>query len=191
MRILILSDRAGRNYMGYDLLEETRKVAQQSKNEIMDAVELNGDTIKPCIGCFGCWIRTPGICAVTDDGMNRLAELQIQSDIIILISEICYGGYSYDIKAFLDRSIPNLSPFFEFRKGDMRHKLRYDRFPVPISIVYGDYSQQESETFLDLAARNNLNLIAPEYFVLKIQQADDVQKQMCSLAQILSREVAV
>jgi len=150
---------------------------------------LNGDEIKPCIGCFKCWIKTPGLCVITNDCANTVASQEIQSDVVVFISKINYGAYSYDIKSFLDRSIPTISPFFEIFLGDMRHKMRYDHSPIIITIGYGNFTPEERETFIDLTERNALNMRPPKHSVFILQSADEIDETMKALENFLSLEV--
>lgn len=64
-----------------------------------------------CVGCFGCWLKTPGICVLKDE-FQHLGVILPQSKEIIIISQGCYGGYSPNVKKVLDRSIALSLPFF-------------------------------------------------------------------------------
>ena len=45
-----------------------------------------------CIGCFGCWVNTPGICLEPDAGRD-IARAVVQSDTTILFTPVTFGGY--------------------------------------------------------------------------------------------------
>ena len=134
-------------------------------------------------------MKTPGLCIITDDCANEVACHEIQSDVVVFLSKISYGGYSYDIKSFLDRSIPNISPFFEIVNGEMHHKMRYDHFPVMITIGYGDYTSKEHETFIKLAKRNALNMRPQKHAVFIVKDEDKIEEAMESLKKVISEEV--
>ena len=34
----------------------------------VEPIELRDMQIANCIGCFGCWVKTPGTCVIDDDG---------------------------------------------------------------------------------------------------------------------------
>ena len=187
MKTLILCDRESLSYDGLNLPSKTQKTLEELDNNVQ-VIELNGDEIKPCIGCFSCWVKIPGLCAITSDCANTVASEEIQSDIILLLSKISYGGHSYDIKSFLDRSIPNISPFFEVVHGEFRHKMRYDSFPLMITIGYGICTAQERQTFITLAERNALNM-QTKHYVFIIEKVEDIDEVMESLKNILSSEV--
>ena len=40
-----------------------------------------------CIGCFGCWIKTPGICVASDEG-REIIQTIIRSDMTILFTPV-------------------------------------------------------------------------------------------------------
>jgi hypothetical protein len=86
-------------------------------------------------------VRTPGVCVIADRAQGFAAKLGEQDELII-ISRLVYGGPSPDIKAFLDRCIPYLLPYFEVEDGMMRHKQRYS---APLSLRYYYYVLPASE----------------------------------------------
>ena len=189
MKTLILCDRESLEHHGVDLCARVRMAVREAGSD-EDVVVLNGDEIKPCLGCFHCWVRTPGLCITTNDGANTVAGQEIRSDVVIFLSRIVYGGYSYDVKSFLDRSIPNLSPFFEIIDGEMRHKMRYERFPYVIFIGYGPCRPEERETFIRLAERNALNMRPPKHFVFTMQNTEEAEATIHALTNVLSRQVS-
>ena len=85
----------------------------------------NNGKIRNCIGCFGCWTRTPGEC-IRHDGYENMGKLLSKCDRLIIISRSCFGGYSPFVKNVFDRSISYVLPDFEMRGGEMHHKRRYD-----------------------------------------------------------------
>ena len=81
-------------------------------------------SIKPCVGCFGCWVKTPGECVIKD-GYGRMGEKIHRADEVVVLSRFTYGGFSSFIKNVFDRSIGWVLPFFELYEGEMHHKQRY------------------------------------------------------------------
>ena len=47
-----------------------------------EAVYLKDKQIDPCVGCFACWFKTPGVCVHKDD-MPALLDQMRQSDVIV------------------------------------------------------------------------------------------------------------
>ena len=188
MNVLILCDRDSVGNTGLNLREHTEKAAEQAGCDVRTVV-LNSDEIKPCLGCFSCWVKTPGLCIITNDGANEISREELQADAVVILSKLTYGGFSADVKAFLDRSIPNISPFFETYHGEMHHKVRYERFPYWIAMGYGNSTEEERETFRELAERNALNMRPPKQFCLTMQSADECPDALKELGRILSEEV--
>ena len=110
------------NLLIHDLSEEEfKEISEQYTGwEIMSD---NGN-IKPCVGCFGCWVKNPGECVIKD-GFNRMGALIHEADEVVVISKYTYGGFSSFIKNVFDRSIGFVLPYFEVYKGEMHHKKRY------------------------------------------------------------------
>ena len=129
--------------------------------------EIRKDEIKPCIGCFGCWLKTPGKCLIQNDLISKTNPCFVQSDYVVIVSSIHYGCYSAATKRILDRVIPNILPFFRKYKNEMHHEMRYKHLAKQIILAYGeDLTPAEKETFLKLteANANNLGIDVPDVF---------------------------
>lgn len=112
---------------------------------------------RPCIGCFGCWIKTPGSC-VLPDSYQEMGRLLSRTSELILISRCCYGGYSPFVKNVLDRSIGYIQPFFRIVGGEMHHIMRYDNHMALSAHFYGeDITEREKETAINLVNGNGVN----------------------------------
>ena len=123
-----------------------------------DSMVISDDqTIQPCIGCFGCWVKTPGICVIRDPYRNMGFNLS-RCDELILISKCSYGGFSPFVKNVLDRSISYLHPYFANRNAEMHHRMRYQNEKKMKVLFYGaDITEVEKETARKLAKANSIN----------------------------------
>ncbi len=116
-----------------------------------------------CSGCFGCWIKTPGICVAPDEG-REIIQTIIRSDMIILFTPVTYGGYSSTLKIIVDRFIPMVLPFFGKYYGEIHHKPRYSTYPRLVGIgVQRNFVKAEAELFKTLVGRNAINFHAPSF----------------------------
>ncbi len=124
-----------------------------------DGVLLREKKIAPCMGCFGCWIKTPGICAIDDFGRD-LARMAVRCDVIIFLTPITFGSYSSELKKAVDRfACSMLLPFFMKINGEIHHKPRYKPLPDLIGIGMLPERDEESERiFAGIIKRNGLNL---------------------------------
>ena len=132
------------------------------KNEWkIEIFELRNKNLATCIGCFGCWIKTPGQCIQKDEG-NEIAKAVARSDLLVLLSPVTFGGYSFHLKKILERLIPNLLPHFTKINGEIHHKYRYERSPRLLAVGYLSRHDVESERiFKLLLSRNALNMHSP------------------------------
>jgi len=46
-----------------------------------------------CLGCFNCWVKTPGMCVEADAG-REIARAVVQSDTTVFFTPVTFGGYS-------------------------------------------------------------------------------------------------
>lgn len=117
--------------------------------------------VRHCVGCFGCWIKTPGKCVIADRA-REFCDMLPQQDEVIIISKLTFGGLSPDVKAVLDRSIGYMLPFFRIIKGEMHHVQRFTSSPVFIYHFYQAAGKPaQKETAQKLAAANALNFGSP------------------------------
>ena len=116
-----------------------------------------------CTGCFGCWIKTPGICVASDEG-REIIQTIIRSDMTILFTPVTFGGYSSVLKIIVDRFIPLVLPFFGKYYGDIHHTLRYSSYPRFVGIgIQRHFAKAEAELFKALVGRNANNFHAPSF----------------------------
>lgn len=157
MNVLIL-DGGARDGRGAACRELAAMVAGEAraKGHAVTAFELDGLAIKACRGCFACWLKHPGLCAIKDD-QEQVLRAMAAAALQVWITPVTFGGYSPALKKALDRFIPNILPFFVMREGEFHHPPRYARQRG--LIVLGTRADAEAErTFRSLVERNALNL---------------------------------
>ena len=111
----------------HDLNEkEWEEAAQQYEG--YEVISDKGN-IKPCVGCFGCWLKTPGQCVIKD-GYDRMGALIHQAEEVTVISRYTYGGFSSFVKNVMDRSIGWVLPYMEIHHGEMHHRILHVRRPT-------------------------------------------------------------
>jgi multimeric flavodoxin WrbA len=111
-----------------------------------------------CVGCFRCWVETPGVCVISDRAAG-FAALMAAHDEVVFLSRMVFGGLSPDVKAVLDRSIGFMMPFFRRLNGETHHVKRFDESPAFRYLFYGtDIPEREREAARRLAAANALNM---------------------------------
>ncbi len=140
-----------------------------------------------CIGCFGCWIETPGICVQADAGREIVQEI-IRSEMTVLFTPVTFGGYSSELKKVVDRWIPLLLPDFGNYYGEVYHKPRYSRFPRLVAVgVQRDPNRDEARIFKTVVGRNAINIHASSYAAEVITSTDDFDSLRGRFKSFLSR----
>jgi multimeric flavodoxin WrbA len=76
--------------------------------------------VKPCTGCFNCWLKTPGICSHKDD-MQWLLPKMRDADVIVYATPVYSYGMTGQMKNLIDRMIVLAEPFMEVVEGRSRH----------------------------------------------------------------------
>lgn len=125
------------------------------KKEGIEIITERG-TIKNCIGCFGCWVKTPGRCVLKDD-YNRMGEKMAHADELIIISRCVYGTYAPFVRNILDRCLPYIHPDFTKREKEIHHKVRYPNRLKISAYFYGDCTGEEKKTAEKTVKANILN----------------------------------
>jgi multimeric flavodoxin WrbA len=140
----------------HDLSEQDFALLGIDENDF-EVINANGP-FAPCMGCFHCWVKTPGICKI-NDGLKNIGSLLGNSEEIVLISQNCYGGYSEPVKKIIDRSISTSLPFFTYRSGKMRHRRRYNVERKRLAVfLYGDFLETEKITAQLIVEANRSNM---------------------------------
>lgn len=145
------------NLIVHDLSKEDWEALGLSFEKETRIIDRQGE-IKKCIGCFGCWVKTPGQCVIKDD-YQRMGEFLAQTEELTLVSKCSFGGFSSFVKNVMDRSISYILPFFEMRNGEMHHKSRYTNKLKIKAVFYGeDITEEEKKTAKELVKANAINL---------------------------------
>jgi len=146
-------------------------------NHLDDTIIISDDgTIHHCIGCFGCWIKTPAACVIRDK-YGDMGEYLSKCQEVILISKSYYGGFSPFVKNVLDRSISYIHPYFVIRNGEMHHRRRYKNHMDMRVWFYGEnITEKEKQTSKKLVKANSINLdchVSSISFVNSIEKMED------------------
>lgn len=138
---------------------------------------LREQKIGNCAGDFFCWVRNPGICNVDDDN-REIAEAIVQSDLVVYLTPVTFGGYSSALKRMVDHQIQNVSPFFSQVNGETHHEKRYNKYPDFLAIGWMEAPDPHAEAvFRHLAGRNAVNFFA-KTAITGVVLADQTDSEM-------------
>lgn len=138
----------------------------------------NDGTIHYCIGCFGCWVKTPGACVIRDS-YGDMGEYLSKCDEVVIISKCCYGGFSPFVKNVLDRGISYVHPYFIMKNGEMHHKRRYDNHIDMKVWFYGEnITEKEKQTAQNLVKANCINFDSNDSKISFIHSIDEMEENL-------------
>jgi multimeric flavodoxin WrbA/putative sterol carrier protein len=95
-----------------------------SKGAECETVHLASQKIHPCIGCYSCWYKNPGVCIHRDDGPELLEKLRV-CDVEVWATPLYHYGMTAYMKIFLERTLPLVEPFLIESEGVTRHPPRF------------------------------------------------------------------
>lgn len=179
MKILVLNG-CGKEDLESDLVFQDIVEEFIFQGNDVNAIFLRDLEIKRCIGCFSCWVNSPGKCIFRDE-MDQILEQFIQSDMVVYYTPIRFGGYSHLIKNVLDRLLPLYVPTMNKKQGEVHNKARYDHYPYLMVLGYQNGNDlEEIETFMDLVSKNAMNMWHSGHLVFTIQKElgiDNIEKE--------------
>jgi multimeric flavodoxin WrbA len=162
MRVTIF-DGTGENDPAAIAVNSALARAVSARSWTAETLVLRDMHIPHCIGCFECWVRTPGLCIAKGD-CDTVARTFIGSDVVVLLTRVTFGGYSSQLKKALDHLIGLDSPFFKSINGEIHHKKRYGRYPSLLAVgLQHNGNAEQRQIFETLVARNAINTHAPSH----------------------------
>ncbi|MCD6385444.1 flavodoxin family protein [Candidatus Sumerlaeota bacterium] len=153
MRITVFNgspraEKGNTNIMVQDFLAGAKDAGAEVEN-----IFLAGKNIKPCLGEFECWIKTPGECIIKDD-MEELLPKFISSDIVVFATPVYVDNVTGIMKNFMDRLLPIIDPHFEKdENGEYRHTPRYKKTPKIVVVSNCGFPEQSHFQVLRLLFR--------------------------------------
>jgi multimeric flavodoxin WrbA/putative sterol carrier protein len=115
----------------------------------VETVNLPQKKIKNCIGCFTCWTKTPGVCIHKDDMSNELFPKWLEADLAVYATPLYHYTVNATLKAFIERTLPILEPFFQKVDGRTSHPLR--QMP-PRTVILSVAGFPEASVFYQLSS---------------------------------------
>jgi multimeric flavodoxin WrbA len=171
------------------------QAAAQAVRDALDRADMHHETIAArdiqigsCTGCFGCWIKTPGECSLGGPSI-AVARACVANDLLVLVTPVTFGGFSYEIKKLLDRTVCSLVlPFFTRVDGEIHHPKRYRKLPELIGVGTLPSPDEEAQgVFEALVGRSARNLHSNRSAV-EVVVGDPTANDLATIAdQLLAR----
>ena len=163
----------------------------QADGAQLETFPLRDMKLAHCLGCFDCWLKTPGICVEADAG-REIAKAIVRSDVTVLFTPVTFGGYSPELKKMVDRFVQLASPFFQMDHGEVHHPPRYAHMPRFMVVgVQRQPDPQEAHIFRTLAGRNAINMHPRSYAVEVVLASDGPEALQARFESLLARSDAL
>jgi multimeric flavodoxin WrbA len=104
------------------------KSSLESKGHKVTQLDLRDLTLRYCIGCWGCWVKTPGEC-IAQDASIEIDRAVINSDFTLWAAPLKMGFPAELLKMALDKHLPLIHPYTVVAYGESHHLRRYRRYP--------------------------------------------------------------
>lgn len=154
-----------------DLVISDRALDLAGAGATATVIDLSQLKIGPCVGCFGCWVKTPGKCVIRDDAC-RVYPYLAKSTRLLLVSRVRYGSYDTVMKTMLERAIPIQQAFIRIHHGETHHIQRAVAEKDAVILAYGDTGDEERELFRLLVARNAHNMLFRSWSVRFLREEE-------------------
>ncbi|MGB7568207.1 MAG: NAD(P)H-dependent oxidoreductase [Chitinivibrionales bacterium] len=135
MKLLMLRSNPRKNGYTQRLTDLFIKGSREAGADITD-INLCDKDLKHCLGCYCCWIQTPGTCVLKDD-IEGLFQQFLDADTIVFSSPLNAYSVNSHLKVFLDRTLALAQPGFVITsRGHMGNLLRYpERWPKKMAAI--------------------------------------------------------
>jgi len=101
----------------------------QAEGHSLIRFDLRELSLRYCIGCWGCWVKTPGQCANGDAAALAMDRAVINADFVLWAAPLKMGFPSSLLKMALDKHLPLIHPYTLVDHGEAHHRKRYAQYP--------------------------------------------------------------
>jgi multimeric flavodoxin WrbA len=147
-----------------ELVLQTFLTGARRAGAVAETLYLRNYNIKHCLGCYGCWLQTPGKCVQKDAMTDALFDHYLQADLVVLASPIYHATMNARMKLFIERTMPMMDPLKEMPEaGGVPH--RFEKMPKVVALSVCGFWEQSMFEALSLTWRLCLggDLIAEIY----------------------------
>ncbi len=159
MKITVLNGNPNVEDSGFDDYLTKLEMVLESNDHTVKNLQLRDMDIRYCIGCFGCWIKTPGECSNAADDTRVVRREYMNSDLVIFASPVIMGFTSALLKRAHDRLLPLLLPYIRLYEGESHHVPRYDKYPLISLLIQpdGNTGAEDIDIISEIYRRDAIN----------------------------------
>ena len=156
MRSVIL-DGSRETGTGLDLVHDVLVEILEGDGWQVDTFLMRGMDLTNCHGCSGCSAQNPAACNAGGDAYEETAALVLESDLLVFLTPVTFGGYTLEFKHALARLIPHVLG----AAPDMDGPYLDARYPALLGIgTLQDPVEDSIRFFESLVARHAVLLLS-------------------------------
>ncbi len=135
------------------------KANLEANAQTVTQLDLRSMPLRYCVGCWGCWVKTPGEC-VSRDASLEMDQAVINADFVLWAAPLKMGFPSALLKMANDKHLPLIHPYMVVDHGEAHHLKRYARYPRLGLLVEkeADTDARDLQIITDIYCRTALNL---------------------------------
>ncbi len=158
MNIIILNGNPDPGKKDLDRYIKTLGKELEARGHSFQSFPLREMDIRYCLGCWTCWLNTPGRCVHRDD-METVYKAVMAADLVLFASPVIMGFMSALLKRANERLIPLIHPYVVLAEGECHHLGRYDRYPgIGLLLHKGpDTDDEDIAIIADIYRREAIN----------------------------------
>jgi multimeric flavodoxin WrbA len=114
--------------------------------------------LRYCIGCWGCWVKTPGECSSRDASLE-MDQAFINADFVLWAAPLKMGFPSTLLKMAMDKHLPLIHPYMVVDHMEAHHRKRYPYSPrLGLLVEYeATTDDRDLQIITDIYCRTALN----------------------------------
>jgi multimeric flavodoxin WrbA len=158
MKIVILDGQLDATPKSYRIYLNNLKNELENQGHSLTHHVLKDLGLHHCIGCWDCWVKTPGQC-VFDDASREINREIINADFLLFASPLVMGFVTHELKRKMDRIIPLIHPYITMVENESHHRSRYDKYPILGLLMYPATGDNDDDVYItsQMFARTALN----------------------------------
>jgi multimeric flavodoxin WrbA len=165
---------------GFDQYLKVLKSNLETNNHQVTQIDLRELPLKYCIGCFDCWVKTPGICDA-DDASQEMDRAVINSDFTLWAAPLKLGFPSTLLKMAIDKHLPLIHPYLVVDQNEAHHLKRYKSYPRVGMLIEKepDTNAKDLRILTDIFSRTALNFKSKlEFLEMTELPVEDLVRQI-------------
>src|ERR1700690_898865 len=113
----------------FDTTLDKLSASLREEGHSVTQIDLRDQPLRYCIGCWGCWVKTPGQCSNGDATCLAMDRAVINADFVLWAAPLKMGFPSSLLKMALDKHLPLIHPYMVVDQGEAHHLKRYAHYP--------------------------------------------------------------